>query len=409
METLTYDDPLTGCRGYLVYDDRQCRLAAGGCRVQVGLTLQTLAELAARMTLKQRVLGLNVDGAKCGLDYDPSATDAPAVVQRFLGFLRSELTTRFSMGCDMGTRFDQLQRMARAVGLPSIKYAVRAAQELTDDDFAQRMHVLDAVIGGQSITERRAGHALAHASLAAVTGGGYRAPGLRVGLQGFGNLGRSAALSLVESGARVVAIADEFGCIASGDGFDVVRLLEAERSQPVSTMAEAAQRRAGPELFGLDVDVLVLAGGVNDLTDEQLAAVQAPVVVVGANCGLSGGSERGLEDRGVVVIPDFVGGAGGSASMEALFGPDHPPTPEELLFHIAALTTELTTDVITAARNRGVTSSQVARDIAAAALVSTGERPYGRSPYAIRGDGPRGSRGRTGMATNRATTQGGIA
>src|SRR2546423_2695726 len=135
MQVLEHLDPVTGASGYLVYDRADCRLAAGGCRMQAGLSLGTLTELAARMTLKQRVLGLNVDGAKCGIAYDPRSEGARDVLARFLAFLREELTRRFSMGCDMGTSFDQLEAIARGVGIDSIKGAGRTAQGLTPDEF----------------------------------------------------------------------------------------------------------------------------------------------------------------------------------------------------------------------------------------------------------------------------------
>src|SRR4051794_2844103 len=97
-----YVDPIEGFHGYLAYNGSACRIAAGGCRVQRGLTADTLRTLAARMALKQRVLGLNVDGAKCGIDYDPQAPGKAAALRRFLSFLHEELGTRLSMGCDMG-------------------------------------------------------------------------------------------------------------------------------------------------------------------------------------------------------------------------------------------------------------------------------------------------------------------
>jgi glutamate dehydrogenase (NAD(P)+) len=404
MELLEYTDPVNGCRGYLVYDGRDCRLAAGGCRVQPGLTAATLASLAARMTLKQRVLGLNVDGAKCGLDYDPAAPDAGDVLRRFLTFLRTELAHRFSMGCDMGTRFDHLESLARSVGIPSIKYAVRTAQELTDDDFARRMRVLDTRVGARTVGQRRAGHALAHAALAAARSCGHPAAGLHVGLQGFGNLGRAAAETLVEHGAHVIALADEHGCVVDPRGLDVPRMLTIDHRRPVPNLLGRGLRLPSDALFDLPLDVLVLAAAEDAMTPQQAAVLPIPVVVVGANCGLSACAEQILTDRGVMVVPDFVGGCGGSGSMEALFGPASAPEPTEVLAHLGTLVTELVSDMLSGARDRGVPPTQVARDIAAAAVVSPDRRPYGFSPYSGRGGQPSGRRGAPARANPRGGT-----
>lgn len=391
MQVLEYTDSVTGCAGYLVYDRMDCRLAAGGCRVQPDLTAATLGALAARMTIKQRVLGLNVDGAKCGLAYDPRAADRDEVLQRFLHWMRDALLRRYSMGCDMGTQFDSLERLAANVGVASVKYAVKTAQEFTDAEFRRRLALLHAPVGRYTVGQRRAGHALAAATITAARAVGHRAHGLHVGLQGFGNLGRAAAESLIEAGAHVIALADEHGCIVNPHGLDIPAMLASDKSRPVPRLSGHSLRLPGSALFDLPVDVLVLAGGADVMTPEQAAVLPIPVVVVGANYGLGACTERILIDRGTLVVPDFVGGAGGSASMEALFGPETTPSPEGVLDLLAALMNELVSDIVSGARTRGVAPSQVAADIAASAVVSPDRRPYGSSPYVVR-QHPRGNR-----------------
>src|SRR5215218_5968965 len=136
---IEYQDAAEGFRGWLAYDGMESPLAAGGCRMQPGLTADELAVLAGRMTLKQRVLGINVDGAKCGIDYDPRQGDAQAALGRFMEFLSDQMRTRFSMGPDMGTKWHELQQLAARAGLPSIKYAIKHAQGLSDTEFFARI------------------------------------------------------------------------------------------------------------------------------------------------------------------------------------------------------------------------------------------------------------------------------
>jgi len=61
---ITYTDPEEGFKGYLAIDSLTHRIAAGGFRVQKGLTARHVARMARNMTLKQRIAGLRVDGAK---------------------------------------------------------------------------------------------------------------------------------------------------------------------------------------------------------------------------------------------------------------------------------------------------------------------------------------------------------
>ena len=398
MQIFEYTDPIKRCPGYLVYDRVDCRLAAGGCRMQPDLIADTLSALAARMTLKQRVLGLNVDGAKCGIAYDPRAADCQQVLQRFLAWLRPELQRRFSMGSDMGTRFDQLEQLATQVGIGSVKCAVRTAQELSDEEFLSRLGVLHARVGSQTVGRRRAGHALAAVTVAAAREAGHSSLGLHVGLQGFGNLGRAAAESLIEFGAHIIAVADEYGCVVDARGLDVPRMLAVDQSQPVPALVGQSLKLPSSALFDLPVDVLVLAAAADAMTPQQAAVLPIPIVVVGANHGLSTSAERILIDCGTLVVPDFIGGLGGSASMEALFGPVQTPSPEGVLDLISTLMTELVADILSGARSRGVPPSRVAADIATVAAVSPDCRPYGSSPYLSSRRLPRGNRVRVTTA-----------
>ncbi|MFJ5546419.1 Glu/Leu/Phe/Val dehydrogenase dimerization domain-containing protein [Streptomyces sp. NPDC093225] len=381
VRVIEYTDPVEHCPGYLVYDATSSRLAAGGCRMQSGLTADTLHMLSSRMTLKQRVLGLNVDGAKCGIAYDPNGPRRLAVLRRFLEFLQDELRARYSMGCDMGTQFAELESIAAMLGVESVKIAIRHAQGIPDHEFRARMALLDTPVGPLTMGQRRAGHALAHAALAAAAHGRHGGGQLSVSLQGFGTLGRACALALLEEGARITAIADAYGCVVDPRGLDIAHMISIDQRRPVPTLLGSPLRLSAEALLDLPADVLVLAGGEDALTAERAALLPVPVVAVGANYGLSDTAEQLLIDRGVVVVPDFIGGIGGSASMEALFGPERTPGPEEVLQTLAGMMRELVGDILTGARSLGVSPRRVAMDIASAAVVRPTERPYGSCPY----------------------------
>lgn len=377
---IEFRDPVHGVPGYLVYDATQQPLAAGGCRVRAGVDAEQLRTLAARMTLKQRVLGINVAGAKCGLDLDPASEHKSEVLSRFFTFLRDELNSRYSMGADMGTGWQELNRHATDIGLPSIKYAIKKAQRLSDDDFRARMAVLEARVGSFSVAERRAGHALGHAAIGAARSAGAAEP-IRVAMQGFGNLGRGAACAWLEQGARLVAVGDEHGTITSPNGLDMAVMVDRPLRTAVVEMRVDAQRVPAHELFQVAADVLVLAGGADALTIEQAASVQVGAVVVGANCGLDERAEAILNERGVVTIPDFVGGIGGSASMEALFGPVRCPAPGRVLDDIASLMRDLIDDITGEARRTGESPRSAALRRAAECVLDADSTPYGSCSY----------------------------
>jgi glutamate dehydrogenase (NAD(P)+) len=381
---LPYEDDQYGTQGWLVYDGVTCRLAAGGCRVQRGLTPETLTTLASRMTLKQRVLGANVDGAKCGLDLDPHAPHRDEVLRRFIAFLRDELTARFSMGCDMGTTFAELEAIAVAEGIPSIKYAITSAQDIDDEEFFARIGVLEERVGMLTLGQLRAGHAVAHAALSIARHGGWRGP-LTCGVQGFGTLGRGAAHSLLATGVRVVAVADEHGCAYAPGGLDLAAMLAKPKETPVPQLASGAVIAPRERVLDFPADLLILAANEDAVSLEQAQSLPATAVVVGANCGLSVAAEQVLTERGVLVVPDFIGGIGGSASMEALFGPPRRPNPVQVLDAVAVLMRELVGELLERSRWNGGSLSDAARDLAAAAQVSPTLPAYGSCPYLTTG------------------------
>lgn len=371
-----YRDPHEGFAGYLALDGHRHPLAAGGLRLQPGLTAQTVAELAQAMTRKQRLLDLGVDGAKCGIDYEPEASGKRDAIRRFLGFLRPYLVDRLSIGPDMGTSWDELEDIAREVEIPSVKIAVAKAQGLREADFWRRLRLLDTHVHGLSLGQRRAGHALAHAAVGAVDlldGVDRRA---RVGVQGFGTLGRATALSLLEAGLSVTAVADEHACLVNDEGLDARALL----AMPKGRVGDPSEAMLPSEaLFGHPVEVLILSACEDAMSVEVAEALPPSVrlVVVGANLGLSDQVERILHEKGVVVVPDFVGGAGGSASMNALFGPTQQPSSTEFLQRLERLMREVTQRVLRVSADQGVMPREAALRLCDQERSTVRPRPYG--------------------------------
>lgn len=376
-EVVHYRDPIEGFRGYLAVSGSSHRLAAGGLRVQRGVTETTIVGLADAMTLKERFLGLAVDGAKAGMDYDPQWPRKEEALRRFLGFLRPHLLGRLSLGPDMGTSWAEIEHAARQIGIASVKGAVAKAQDLKQEDFRRRLSLLELDVDGATLGERRAGHALGHATLEAVAAAGISGPP-RVGIHGFGTLGRGAAMALTEAGITPVAVTDEHtGLRWHRQGGAV----EAEVIEP---------RR----FFELPLDVVVLASREDALSAEQAAKLEVAAVVVGANLGLSASVEGLLHRRGVLVVPDFVGGCGGSASMDALFGPPRCPSAPDVLDRVGYRIRALVATMFERARQTACTPRQAALAMSAETQVVS-RKPYGHWP----GPGSQHSAGPTERAS----------
>jgi len=122
---------------------------------------------------------------------------------------------------------------------------------------------------------------------------------------------------------------------------------------------------------------VVLAACENAIDTYQARQLQARAVVVGANLGLSGLTEQVLHLREVAVVPDFVGGCGGSASMDALFGPPRCPTAFEMLGGTATRARRLVHEILDRAHSGRLTTREAAMQLACNSAIAPG-KPYGR-------------------------------
>jgi glutamate dehydrogenase (NAD(P)+) len=158
-------------------------------------------------------------------------------------------------------------------------------------------------------------------------------------------------------------------------------MLGSPQGTPVPTTNPAVPALPPEAIFGATADVLVLAACADAIGPDEAAACRFPAVVVGANCGLSATAERELYDHGVFVVPDFIGGIGGSASMEALFGPHRQPSVTEALDSLAHMMRQLIDDIATVADRSGSTPGDAALSLAESDGVEPDAPPYGHCRY----------------------------
>jgi glutamate dehydrogenase/leucine dehydrogenase len=140
---------------------------------------------------------------------------------------------------------------------------------------------------------------------------GFRLEGARVAVQGFGNVGEATARLLHQRGARIVAITDVAGGVQNSDGLDVPFLARYLQEHGTVAGAPGTQPIDNEELFGLDVDVLVLAALEGQITADNAGRVRAQILAEAANGPVTPDADAILAANGVVVLPDILCNAGG--------------------------------------------------------------------------------------------------
>jgi glutamate dehydrogenase (NAD(P)+) len=135
--------------------------------------------------------------------------------------------------------------------------------------------------------------------------------GARVVVQGFGNVGSVAARLLHEMGCRVVAVSDVRGGIYNPEGLDLPRLLDSVRARQWVQEYPGGDPISNEALLTLPCEILIPAALEGQLTGKNAGAVQARLVVEGANGPTTAEADPVLRDRGVLILPDILANAGG--------------------------------------------------------------------------------------------------
>jgi glutamate dehydrogenase (NAD(P)+) len=247
--------------------------------------------LARAMTLKNAAAGLPHGGGKSVIFADPKmpAGDKERLVRAFATAIAD--IADYIPGPDMGT--DELamgwihDETGRAVGLPR-------------------------EIGGIPLDEIGAtGFGLVAAIEVAAQHLGMPLAGARVGIQGFGSVGRHAARFLAEKGAVLVGASDTQGTIADDDGLDVAALIALKGEGQALHDHPRGRKLDGDAVIDIPCDISIPAARPDVIHAGNVARLQTRLVAQGANIPCTQEAEAALGERGVLVLPDFIANAGG--------------------------------------------------------------------------------------------------
>lgn len=146
---------------------------------------------------------------------------------------------------------------------------------------------------------------------------------LRIAVQGFGNAGYYFAKHAVAEGFKVVAVSDSKGAVYNDAGLDPDKIYQHKHEQQelkgfaycadsvCDELDDKSEKMSNDELLRLDVDVLVLAALEDQITADNAAEIQAPLLLEIANGPIDHDGEQQLLDNGQVIIPDVLANTGG--------------------------------------------------------------------------------------------------
>jgi glutamate dehydrogenase (NAD(P)+) len=140
---------------------------------------------------------------------------------------------------------------------------------------------------------------------------GLKLDGARVAVQGFGNVGASAAELFAQAGAKIVAAQDHTGTIVNGGGFDMADLSAHVRSHGGVGGFAGAEALDGESFWDVPCDILIPAALEGQIDAGRAQRITARLVLEGANGPTVPTADDILAERGVLVVPDVICNAGG--------------------------------------------------------------------------------------------------
>ena len=284
--------------GYRVQHSSARGPRKGGIRFHQDVDLDEVRALASLMTWKTALIDVPFGGAKGGVAVDASKLndiEKEEIIRRWTRSLVHVLGHHRDIPApDMGT---DARTMAWLM-----------------DEFHRLEGFQPACVTGKPVElfgahgrEEATGRGVAQITAATLEKHGAKVKGASVAIQGFGNVGRYAALVSQELGMKVVAISDVTGGIKDKSGIDIKEIFSHRTLETV----EGYERMNADELLETNCEVLIPAalGGV--INETNCGKINADFIVEGANQPITIAADRELRASGVVIVPDILANSGG--------------------------------------------------------------------------------------------------
>ncbi len=276
----------------------------GGLRYHPDVKLGEVAALAMWMSWKCALTGLPYGGAKGGIACDPG-TMSKGELERLTRRYTQEMIPVIGpqvdvMAPDLGTNE---QVMAWIMDTYSVHAGYSVPSIVTGKPVG-----LGGSLGRREATGRGVGYLVNRAADTI----GLDVSKATAAIQGFGNVGSIAALSLARYGVKVIAITDAFGGILNTNGINLWDLEKhVAHARTVAGFPEA-EPLSNEQLLVLPCDILVPAALERQITEANAGKLRCRILAEAANGPTTPEADAILCQRPeVFIVPDVLCNAGG--------------------------------------------------------------------------------------------------
>jgi leucine dehydrogenase len=276
-------DKASGLKAIVAIHDTTLGPALGGCRMwryaSDDEALRDVLRLSRGMTYKSALARLPLGGGKAVIIGDPHSGKSEALFQAMGDFVDS-LGGRYITAADSGTGVAEMQMMAERT-----RHVAGAGQREAFDGGVRNgdpspSTAYGVFLGLQVAVKHRLGR--------------DHLKGLKVAVQGLGQVGFSLARQLKDAGAELW----------------VTDIVEANVRRAVEQLGATAVGQN--DIYGLDVDVFAPCAMGAIINPHTLEALRAPVIAGAANNQLADAQlAEELQRKGCLYAPDYAINAGG--------------------------------------------------------------------------------------------------
>ena len=289
--------------GYRVQHSLTRGPGKGGVRYHPDVTLEEVMALAAWMSIKNAAVNLPFGGAKGGIRVDPKALSLKEL---------EKMTRRYTseIGIIIGPQQDipapDVNTNAQTMAWMMDTYAMNTGATATGVVTGKPLH-----LGGSLGRVKATGRGVFVTGCEAARRIGLDIGSARVAVQGFGNVGSSAAELFAQAGARVVVAQDHSGTVFNRQGLDTAALQAHVKATGGVAGFAGAEAMAPEDFWDVDCQILIPAALENQITAARANRLKAKLVLEGANGPTGSAADDILAERGVLVVPDVICNAGG--------------------------------------------------------------------------------------------------
>lgn len=354
-----WKDAETEAEGWVVINSLRNGAAGGGTRMRQGLDRHEVESLAKTMEVKFTVSGPAIGGAKSGINFDPSDPRKQGVLERWYKAVIPLLKSYYGTGGDLNVdEIHEVIPITEDYGLwhPQ-EGVVNGHFKATDPQKIQKIgqlrqgvikviedvHFSPAVERKYTVADMITGFGVAESVKHYYRLWEGDLTQKRAVIQGWGNVGASAAFYLARMGVKIVGIIDREGGLIKQEGFSFDEIRELFLKRERNTLRASGLLpfdEINAKIWDIDAEIFIPAAASRLVSQDQIQRLintRLEVVSSGANVPFKDqeiffGKTMAFTDEQVSVIPDFIANCGMARVFAYLMSSEVEVT-DEAIFH----------------------------------------------------------------------------